>query len=181
MSPGINNFSIGRRVFVASFAEEKHLLGAVQASREKNLCIADVFTPYAVRGLDRAMDLRPTRLPWACFGFGLFGVVFALWFQFWSMTKSWPMDVGGKPWNSIPAYLPVTFEVMVLVAGVGVFLAFLLRCRLFPGKRPTGLIQGVSSEQFVVVLDANAEAFDRETAQQLCHEFHAIHAEEREG
>jgi hypothetical protein len=180
MSAGTNNFMIGGRVFVATFAEEKQLLGAVQASREKNLLIADVFTPYAVHGLDQAMDLPPTRLPWACFGFGLFGAVFALCFQFWSMTRSWPMDVGGKPWNSIPAYVPVTFEVMVLMAGVGVFLAFLLRCRLLPGRRP-GFIQGLTSEQFVLVLDATAETFDWQAAQHLCNEFDAIHAEEREG
>ena len=123
------------RVIVGSFTAEEDVLGAARAARQHGFRIADAYTPYAVHGLDRAMGLRPSRLPWACFAFGLIGAASALSSQFWAMTTSWPMNVGGKPWNSLPAYVPVTFEVMVLLAGLGVVLAFFLRSRLFPGKR----------------------------------------------
>jgi molybdopterin-containing oxidoreductase family membrane subunit len=123
-----------RPVLIGDFATEEEVLRATRAAREQGYRIVDVYTPYAVHGLDRAMGLRPSRLPWACFAAGLFGVTFALAFQFWTMAYDWPINVGGKPWNSLPAYVPVAFEVMVLLAGLGVVGAFLLRCRLFPGK-----------------------------------------------
>jgi hypothetical protein len=151
----------------------------VQAARQKGLGIRDVFTPYPVHGLDQAMGLAPTRLPWACFAFGLFGVVFGLWFQFWTMTRDWPMNVGGKPLNSLPAFVPVTFEVMVLLAGVGAFVAFLLHSGLYPGKRVTNHLPGVTKDQFVIVLDATSNDFDPGAARQICEEFHAAYAEER--
>jgi hypothetical protein len=169
-----------RRTFIASFATAADVLAAALAARQKELVIRDIYTPYPVHGLDQAMGVGPTRLPWACFAFGLLGVVVALWFQFWSMTQDWLMNVGGKPLNSLPAYVPVTFEMMVLLAGVGVFVAFLLSCRLFPGKRATVLPPGVTKDQFVMVLEAAPVDGDAEAVRQICHEFHATFAEERE-
>src|SRR5271166_1942554 len=138
-----------KRVFVGTFATEEDVLGAARAARERGLRIADAYTPYAVHGLDRAMGLRPSRLPWVCFGLGLLGAVFKLTFQFWAMAVDWPINVGGKPWNSLPAYVPVTFEVMVLLAGLGVVFAFLLRCRLLPGKQATPLFRGATDDTFL--------------------------------
>jgi hypothetical protein len=168
-----------RRVFVGSFATEDDLLGAVRAAREHRFRIADVYTPYAVHGLGRAMGLRASRLPWVCFAFGLFGAAFKLTFQFWTMARDWPLNVGGKPWNSLPAYVPVTFEVMVLLAGFAVVFAFLLRCRLFPGKQPAPRIQGVTDDRFVLVLEQTEDDFDANVARQLFHDFHAVGAEEQ--
>lgn len=163
-----------QRQLIGSFASEEDVLGAVAAAREQGLPIADVYTPYAVHGLDKAMGLRPSLLPWVCFACGLFGAAFALWFQFWTMAFDWPLNVGGKPWNSLPSYVPVAFEVMVLLAGLGMVFAFLLRCRLFPGKRAVHPGPGVTDDRFVLVLDSCAVAFDVDVARRLFHDFHAV-------
>src|SRR5260370_20334631 len=113
---------MGERILVGSFANEEDILEAVRAARARGFRIADVYTPYAVHGLDQAMGLRPSRLPWACFAFGLLGVASALGFQFWTMAIDWPLHVRGQPWNSLPAYVPIAFECMVLGAGLGVVL-----------------------------------------------------------
>ena len=86
-------------------------------------------------GLDRALGLRPTRLPWVCFLLGLSGAVTMAAFQYWATAVSWPINVGGKPWNSLPAFVPVTFEMMVLCAGVGTVAAFFWSTGLKPGRR----------------------------------------------
>jgi hypothetical protein len=112
---------------------------------------------------------------------GLSGAVFKLWFQFWAMGSNWPMNVGGKPWNSLPAYVPVTFEVMVLLAGLGVVLAFFIRSGLYLGKPATPLFGGVTDNRFVLALEAAGKTFDGGAARELFHEFHAISVEEREG
>jgi hypothetical protein len=117
---------MGRHFFVARFATEEDVLGAVRSAREHGFRIADVYTtPYAVHGLDQALGLRASRLPISCFAFGLLGAGLKLAFQFWAMAVDWPQNVGGKPWNSLPAYVPIAFEVMVLMAGLAVVLAFM--------------------------------------------------------
>jgi Protein of unknown function (DUF3341) len=169
-----------QRVFVGSFATEEDILGAARAAREHGFHITDAYTPYPVHGLDQAMGLRPSRLPWACFTFGLIGAAFAITSQPWAMAYSWPMNVGGKPWNSMPAYIPVTFEVMVLLGGLGLVLTFLLRCRLLPGKEPAPHFRSATDNRFILVLDRTGEAFDPALAEQLCRVFHAVRAEEHE-
>jgi hypothetical protein len=162
-----------RRVLVGDFATEEDLLGAARAARDHGLRIADAYTPYAVHGLGRAMGLRPSRLPWVCFGLGLFGAVSKLAFQFWAMAVDWPVNVGGKPWNSFPAYVPVTFEVMVLLAGLGTVLAFALRCRLFPGKEPAPLFRGTADATFVLALEHPQGLAEESAARQLLREYRA--------
>ena len=171
---------MGRPVIVASFAREEDLLGATRAAREHGFRIADAYTPYAVHGLDQAMGLRPSRLPWACFAFGLMGATIAFGFQFWSMAWSWPVNVGGKPWNSLPAYVPVAFELTVLLAGLGVVLAFFIRSGLFLGKEATPLFSDVTNNRFVIVLEETGAGFDAGAARRLLLDCNAIRVEERE-
>ena len=171
---------MGRPVLVGVFATEEDVLGAARAAREHGFHIADAYTPYPVHGLDRAMGLRPSRLPWACFVCGLVGVAFALSLQPWAMAHSWPLNVGGKPWNSLPAYVPVTFEVMVLLAGLGLVLTFLLRCRLLPGKEAAPLFRGATDDRFVLVLERPQDPGDEAVARQLLCDFQAVRVAEWE-
>jgi hypothetical protein len=124
---------MSRRIVLGVFEGEAELLAATQQARQAGLTIVDAFTPYPVHGLDRAMGLRASRLPWLCFVAALVGAALKLWFEFWTMTVDWPVNVGGKPWNSLPAFVPVTFEVMVLAAGLSTVFAFFLLSRLRPG------------------------------------------------
>ncbi len=169
-----------RHVLVGAFARAEHILGAARAAREHGFRIVDAYTPSPVHGLAEAMGLRRSRLPWLCFGLCVLGATFKLTFQFWAMAVDWPVNVGGKPWNSLPAYVPVTFEVMVLLAGLGVVLAFLLRCRLLPGKQAAPLFRGVTDASFVLALEYPKAAGDENMARQLLCEFHAVGVAEHE-
>ena len=160
-------------LLAGSFATEEDVLGAARAARERGLRVADAYTPYPVHGLAEAMGLRASRLPWLCFGLCVLGATFKLTFQFWAMAVDWPVNVGGKPWNSLPAYVPVTFEVMVLYAGLGVVLAFLLRCRLLPGTQAAPLFRGTTDDRFVLVVEYPDAPGGEEAARRLFHDFHA--------
>ena len=170
-----------RRTLLGSFAREEDVLGAVRTARRSGFRIADVYTPYAVHGMDEAMGLRPSRLPVACFVFGLIGATTAVWFQYWSMAVSWPVNVGGKPWNSLPAWIPVAFELTVLFAGLGVVLAFLIRSRMYLGKQPRPLYARATDDRFVLALENTGAAFDKNAARQLLVDAHAVSVEERDG
>jgi mono/diheme cytochrome c family protein len=168
------------RLLVGVFEQDEDVVAAAEAAREHGLHIADVYTPYAVHGLDRALGLRPSRLSGACLLFGQLGVGVALWLQFWTSAVDWPLNVGGRPWNSLPAFVPVTFELMVLCAGLGVVAAFLAVSRLYPGKGTRLSYPGVTDNRFVLVLEEADAAFDAGSTRRLLEYHGAVHIEERE-
>ena len=155
------------------------LLAATDAVRHAGLKIVDVYTPYAVHGLDRAMGLRQSRLTWVCFLCGMFGAVGMFWFQHWTASVNWAIDVGGKPWNSLPSDVPVAFESAVLLAGFGSVFALFAVSRLFPGKRAALVSPHVTDNRFVLVIDETDSAFDLSAVNRLLEQFHVVETHER--
>jgi hypothetical protein len=162
------------RSVIGVFADEDSLLDATRACREAGFEIHDVYTPYAVHGLDEAMGLRRSRLPWVAFTAGLLAGAFALFVQLYTQAIDWPINVGGKdPWQ-LHGYVPVTFEVTVLIAGLSTMVALFFRSRLFPGKKATLAAEGTTDDKFAIVLVERDSGFDGGRARAL---FAAHHAE----
>ena len=170
---------MSRRVLFGVFENEADILGVTQAARERGLKVLDVYTPYAVRGLDGAMGLQPSRLPVVCFIAAAVGAILKLWFEFWTAVVDWPLNVGGKPWNSLPAFVPVTFEVMVLSAGLTTVFAFLVVSRLRPGREPRLVHPRVTDDRFVLALEQSDAAFDLARVRRLFESYHVLEIEER--
>lgn len=143
-------------VLVGYFDSEEKVLDATRAVREAGYSLHDVYTPYAVHGLDEAMGLKPSRLTWVCFGAGLLGGSLALALQLYTSVVSWPLNVGGKPFNSFPAFVPVAFELTVLFAALITVGSFLARVKLFPGNRRAALPR-VTDDRFAIALEPPAE------------------------
>lgn len=172
---------MSNRTLLGFFEEEADVLAATRALRQSGLQIADIYAPYAVHGLDKAMGLKRSRLPWICFAFGLAGAALKVWFEVWTSATDWPINVGGKPMNSLPAFVPVTFEVMVLFASVSTVLAFLIASRLFPGKDTMLPDARVTDDQFVIVIEENDATFDPVLVGELLKRFGVVRVEERVG
>jgi hypothetical protein len=171
---------MSRPLIAGVFEREEDLLQAAAAAREAGLDTVDAFTPYAVHGLGRAMGLAPSRLPWACFFLGLLGAVAMLAFQFWATAVSWPVNVGGKPWNSWPAFVPVTFEMMVLCAGVGTVAVFLWIAGLRPGRPAAWSDLRVTDDRFALVVREGG-AFDAAAVRAFLSRHLAVTIVERDG
>jgi hypothetical protein len=171
---------MNHRVYVAVFAGEQDLLRAVAEVRERGWPVVEAYTPYPVHGLAEAAGWPRSRLAVACFVCGLLGVVLALAFQFWATAADWPLNVGGQPWNSLPAFVPVTFELMVLFGGLGLFAAWLLRCGLYPGKKIRPLLLGETDDRFVLVFGEPREADESAEVQKLLGHWGAVSVNERE-
>lgn len=169
------------RVLLATFEHEDDLLAATEAVRRKGWRILDAFTPYAVHGLDRAMGLKPSRLTWVCFICGMTGALGMLWFEHWTASITWPIDVGGKPWNSLPSDVPVAFEAAVLLAGFGSVFALFGVSRLWPGKKPKVVYPRVTDDRFVLVIDEADAAFDVPSAERFLQEFNVVETAEHTG
>ena len=170
---------MSRRLFIAYFENEEDILGVTRTARQGGYEILDVYTPYAVHGLDRAMGLRPSRLPWICLGFALLGAAAKLWFQIWTSAFDWPVNVGGKPTASIPAFVPVTFEITVLFAGLGTVATFFLLSKLRPGKKPAFNFDRASNDRHILVLVESDAGFDVADAAAMCERFGCVRHEER--
>jgi hypothetical protein len=169
-----------RKVVFASFAESEDLVAAVQAVQQRGWEIADLYTPYAVHGLEQVLGWRRSRLPVACFLCGALGVALALWFQFWTTAQDWPLNVGGRPWNSLPAFVPATFETMVLLAGFGVVFALLMRSGLYPGKKASLPMPGLTDNRFILALKDPGRTAAPGTLRQFLEDCHAVSVDERE-
>jgi hypothetical protein len=168
------------RYIVGSFGEPDDMLAAVTMLRRAGVAIHDVFAPYPVHGLDQAMGIRRSRLPFVTLLAGLGGLCFALVFQYYAAVFDWPLDVGGKPENSTLAFVPICFELTVLIGGLGTAGAFFLRARLFPGKREQLAAPGVTNNVFAIVTPAPDDRNGIELARKILLENGADEVEERE-
>ena len=172
---------MSHRILVATYDAEENLLAGTRAVRARGIRIRDAYTPYAVHGLDQAMGLAPSRLTWACGVFGLSAAIFMTWFQYWTSAVDWPINIGGKPWNSLPAFAPVIFESMVLCAGLGTVLAFLLIAKLRPWKTPELVVDGVTNDRFALVIEHAGAERDLEEMRQILAASKPVAIDERVG
>ncbi len=142
-----------KKFVVGSFTDEAVLFPAVTRVRKNGMKIHDVYTPYPVHGLDKAMGLRETSLHTAGFIYGITGTILALSFMGWIFTTDWPMNIGGKPNFPLPAFVPVTFEFTVLCAAVGMVLTFCYLCQMSPFIKKHHFHLRATDDLFVMVIE----------------------------
>ena len=111
---------------------------------------------------------------------GATGAVLKLWFELWTAVVDWPLNVGGKPHNSLPAFVPITFEVMVLFAGLATVAAFVLVSRLRPGKRARRVFDGVTDDRFALVVERTTAVVDEVRLEAMFRAHGAIAVERAE-
>ncbi|MEQ8707310.1 MAG: DUF3341 domain-containing protein [Phaeodactylibacter sp.] len=141
------------------YNDEEYLLKAVDHANAEGLEITEVFTPFPVHGLDPKLGLAESRLHIAGFVYGLLGTLTAFLFMTWVFTRDWPIIFGGKPYFSAPAFIPITFELTVLFAAVGMVVTFYIICGLGPGVTIPTLDDRITDDKFCIAFDVTgAEA-----------------------
>lgn len=164
-------------LLLSGFTDESQVRRAVAVLHARRWMVVDIYAPYALHGIEDLLQRRRSRLAAACFAGGVAGLSLTLWLQFWTSTQSWPLNVGGRPWNALPAFFPVAFEGMVLLAGFSVVGALLVRCRLYPGRPACLPAEGVTDDRFAVLVSAAATAAE---VREALHEF-AVECREMTG
>jgi len=101
--------------------------------------------------------MKRSRIPVGGFILGFVGAFLAFIFQAWVFTVSYPLIIGGKPFFSVPTFVPITFEVTVLFAGVSMVFALLIRSNLKPEYRFEPLNDRITDDMFVVLIDSTGE------------------------
>ncbi|PSL49550.1 quinol:cytochrome c oxidoreductase membrane protein [Chitinophaga niastensis] len=143
----VKNFVVGL------FDEEAVLFPAVKKVRTAGYKLHDVYTPFPIHGLDHAMGLRETSLHTAGFIYGITGTTTALSFMSWVFNVDWPLNIGGKPHFPLPAFIPITFELTVLFAAVGMVMTFCYLCQVMPGVKKHIFHPGQTDDKFVMVIE----------------------------
>jgi len=127
------------RVIHAIYNDDDILMSAVKAVKKERHHIEEVYTPFPVHGLDKAMGLAPTRIAIASFMFGCLGLIVAITMMNFIMIQDWPQNIGGKPSFSyienMPAFVPIMFELTVFFAAHLMVITFYLRSRMWPFKK----------------------------------------------
>ncbi|MDB4767292.1 MAG: DUF3341 domain-containing protein [Flavobacteriaceae bacterium] len=130
---------MANKVIQALYNDDDVLMLAVKKVKAAKHHIEEVYCPFPVHGLDKAMGLAPTRLAITAFMYGLVGLAVAITMMNYIMIEDWPQDIGGKPsfsyLENLPAFVPIMFELTVFFAAHLMVITFYMRSRLWPFKK----------------------------------------------
>jgi hypothetical protein len=144
-----------KKYAVAIYDDEKVLFPAVKNTLKEGYKIDDVYTPFAVHGLDEALGYKQTDLHVAGFIYGITGTATALGFMGAIFTEWWPQNFGGKPHFPLPAFIPITFELTVLFSAVGMVLTFCYLCQIMPGVKKHLFHPRQTDDKFVMTIEVS--------------------------
>lgn len=149
--------------YLAEFITAKDLLAAANSVRQIGYTRLDAFTPYPIKGLEESLGLERSPLAWIVFPIAALGAGGGFLLQWFCNAISYPINVGGRPLNSWPASIPITFEAGVLTAGVFAFLVFLFLNRYPEPWNPIFAIHGFDRstiDRFFLVIDRYDPIFE---------------------
>lgn len=159
---------------VGLYDDPETLVRAASRVRDMGYRIWDCHTPYPMHGLDRAMGLKASPIPWVCLSAGFLGAAVAMGMQWWMNAVDYPVRIGGKPLFSWPAFVPITFELFVLFAAVATMGAMIAFCRLGRWHSPlhdSDIMGEITlKNRFAIVLGVEDTNFSEEKAKELLNE-----------
>ncbi len=161
----------------AFFQHPGEILDAAEKARDKKFKKWDVYTPFPIHGMDDAMGIGRSWLPWVTFGAALTGMTTALTIQTGTMTFDWPIIIGGKPFFPWPSFMPVTFELSVLFAGITTSLVMFWAAGL-PSLKPKVIDPRLTRDRFAVWISADDPNYDPVKTREFLEGLHPIEVRE---
>jgi len=155
---------------MAEFETPEQILESTRRARRAGYREMDAYSPYAVEGLADELDLPRTRVSFVVLIGGLLGAAVGFLMQYWSMAVDYPLNVGGRPYNSWPVFIPVTFEVTVLVAAFAALFGMLFLNGLPRPHHPAFNVPRfvhASQDRFFLCIEATDPKFDRTETRQF--------------
>jgi hypothetical protein len=165
---------------IAEFVDVDTVTSAARQVRRAGFRRWDVHSPFPIHGIDRIMGVKPTVLPWLTLGGGLTGMLTGIGLTWYTMVYDYPYMVSGKPYMSFPAYIPVIFELTVLLAALATVFGMLLLNRLPMLYNPvfkSTRFRRATQDRFFIVIDAKDPKFDEQQTPELLRSFGAASVE----
>ena len=163
----------------ALFESANEIIHAAKTVQKEGYKKFDVHTPYPVHGLDGAMGLGRSKLPWVTLIMGFTGAGFGLWLSWWTHSVDYPLNIAGKPLFSWPAYIPIVFECAVLLAATTSVLALIVLFSRLPNighaLQGTEYLARTSSDHFGIWIGAKDTKFNEHSIHQLLKDLNGKH------
>lgn len=154
-------------VIHAIYNDDDILLHAVKEVRGAHYHIEEIYTPFPVHGLEKAMGLADTRIAITSFMYGLVGLTVSILMMNFIMIEDWPQNIGGKPSFSyienMPAFVPIMFELTVFFAAHLMVITFYMRSKLWPFKKAENPDVRTTDDHFLMAIDAGGKDLDEVT------------------
>jgi mono/diheme cytochrome c family protein len=158
----------GSKLFAiaALFDTPDQIINAAKKTNSAGYIKFDVNTPYPVHGMDKAMGLKSSSVGYVTLFFGFSAAALILFFMWWSLSRNYPMVIGGKPFFSLPAFIPITFETAVLLGAVATVGALISLFFSLPSNshplHDSDYMKAVSVDKYGIVIEADDPIFDTE-------------------
>ncbi|MFO0044719.1 MAG: DUF3341 domain-containing protein [Armatimonadota bacterium] len=173
----------GLYALVGEFNTPEELMHAAEAARHAGYRKMDAYSPFPIHGLSEAIGFRDTKVPWTVFMFGLLGVTTGYTLQWWTSVIDYPLNVGGKPLNSIPAFIPVSYECTILFAAFSAAIGMFVYNRLPQPYHPifnAKNFERASQDKFFLAVEAVDPHYDAKKIEKVMKEHGAVEVSECE-
>lgn len=156
---------------LAKYETPEDLVAATRRAYEAGYRKFDAYTPYPVAGLSQAMGLRPSPLPWVILAGGVAGAVTGFAMQWFATVIAYPLNIGGRPLFSWPTYIPITFELTILLAAFAGFFGLIALARFpqpyHPVFRSDDFNEHASQDAFYLGIEARDPQFNLDQTRQF--------------
>lgn len=150
----------------AIFLTEEQVLHAARKVKASGSAKFEAISPYPIHGMEEACGIQRSWIPYVTFGAGAVGLTSGLLLTWWTSAVNWPLNVGGKPFFSLPAFIPIMFELTVLFAALCSVGALFYACGI-PKVNPPIIDLDLSSHKFAVFVPANDPTYDEKKVEEL--------------
>ena len=161
--------SRGSKGLAGLWDDEHEVIEAARKLRESGVRHFETLSPFPLHGIDEAMEIPRSWIPWVTFVFGLAGAAFGTWFTWWTSAVDWPLIIAGKPFWSLPAFVPIIFECTILFGALSSVGALFYICGL-PKVDPPVIDPDLTSHRFAIFVPEGSGGSDTAKIEDLLRE-----------